>query len=340
VSFRIGDFKRQIDPALLEREGKKMRSDGRAPDELRPVTLTRSYTKHAEGSVLVEVGDTKVICTVSVEERVPPFLKGKGEGWVTAEYGMLPRATSTRSQRESGRGGASGRTHEIQRLIGRSLRAVVDMKALGERTLWVDCDVIQADGGTRTAAITGAWVALSDCIAWMKAREMLRGGNPLRDHVAAVSCGVHKGVAVLDLDYAEDSTAETDMNVVMLDSGGFVEIQGTAEREAFAEIKRAEEIDPLSATVKWHVGLIHHMLGHFDPAIVEFRRAIEMDANAHVAKRWLGWAYYLKGMHADAVAATSGRRALASWTAHSSHSRGIRTPLLPTSQWSRDRGRA
>ena len=233
MSFRIGDFKRQIDPALLEREGKKMRSDGRAPDALRPVTLTRNYTKHAEGSVLVEVGDTKVICTVSVEERVPPFLKGKGEGWVTAEYGMLPRATTTRSQRESGRGGASGRTHEIQRLIGRSLRAIVDMKGLGERTLWVDCDVIQADGGTRTAAITGAFVAAHDAVSWLQAQSKLTA-SPIRQFVAAISVGIVEGTPLLDLEYTEDSSCDTDMNVVMTAAGGFVELQGTAEGAAFS----------------------------------------------------------------------------------------------------------
>ena len=232
MSFRIGDFKRQIDPALLEREGKKMRSDGRAPDALRPVTLTRNYTKHAEGSVLVEVGDTKVICTVSVEERVPPFLKGKGEGWVTAEYGMLPRATTTRSQRESGRGGASGRTHEIQRLIGRSLRAVVDMKGLGERTLWVDCDVIQADGGTRTASITGAFVALVDALRHLKKQGSFTE-LPIYDFVAATSVGKVGSAVLLDLRYDEDFAADVDMNVVKTGRGRFIELQGTAEHKSF-----------------------------------------------------------------------------------------------------------
>ena len=232
MSFRIGDFKRQIDPALLEREGKKMRSDGRAPDELRPVTLIRGYTKHAEGSVLVEVGDTKVICTVSVEDRVPPFLKGKGEGWVTAEYGMLPRATTTRSQRESGRGGASGRTHEIQRLIGRSLRAVVDMKGLGERTLWVDCDVIQADGGTRTASITGAFVALVDALRHLK-KQGAFAELPIYDFVAATSVGKVGASVLLDLRYDEDSAADVDMNVVKTGRGRFIELQGTAEHKSF-----------------------------------------------------------------------------------------------------------
>ena len=232
MSFRIGAFKLQIDPALLKREGRNMRSDGRAPDELRPVTLTRSYTKHAEGSVLVEVGDTRVICTVSVEDRVPPFLKGKGEGWITAEYGMLPRATTTRRQRESGRGGASGRTHEIQRLIGRSLRAVVDMKGLGERTLWVDCDVIQADGGTRTAAITGAFVALVDALRHLKKQGMLTE-LPIHDFVAATSVGKVGGEVLLDLRYDEDSRAEVDMNIVKTGRGRFVELQGTAEHKSF-----------------------------------------------------------------------------------------------------------
>jgi ribonuclease PH len=232
VSFRIGDFKLQIDPALLKREGRNMRSDGRAPDELRPVTLTRNYTKHAEGSVLVEVGDTRVICTVSVEDRVPPFLKGKGEGWVTAEYGMLPRATTTRSQRESGRGGASGRTHEIQRLIGRSLRAVVDMKGLGERTLWVDCDVIQADGGTRTASITGAFVAMVDALRHVKKQGMF-AELPIYDFVAATSVGKVSGQVLLDLRYDEDSTADVDMNIVKTGRGRFIELQGTAEHKSF-----------------------------------------------------------------------------------------------------------
>jgi ribonuclease PH len=232
VSFRIGDFKLQIDPALLKREGRAMRKDGRANDQLRPVTITRGYTKHAEGSVLIEVGDTRVICTASLEERVPPFLKGKGEGWVTAEYGMLPRSTSTRSARESGRGGPSGRTHEIQRLIGRSLRAVVDLKALGERTLWIDCDVIQADGGTRTASITGAFVALVDAL-----RQLKRQGHfaelPVHDFVAATSVGKVGADVRLDLCYEEDSNAAVDMNVVKTGRGRFIELQGTAERSSF-----------------------------------------------------------------------------------------------------------
>jgi ribonuclease PH len=232
VSFRIGDFKGRIAPELLKKEGKGMRSDGRAHDQLRPVTLTRGYAKHAEGSVLVEVGDTRVICTVSVEERVPPFLKGKGEGWVTAEYGMLPRATTTRSQRETGRGGASGRTHEIQRLIGRSLRAVVDLKALGERTLWVDCDVLQADGGTRTASITGAFVALVDALRHLKRQGTLQA-SPLLDFVAATSVGKVGDDILLDLRYDEDSRADVDMNVVKTGRGRFIELQGTAEQRSF-----------------------------------------------------------------------------------------------------------
>jgi ribonuclease PH len=210
------------------------RPSGRRHDELRPVRLTRRYTKHAEGSVLVEFGDTKVICTASVEEKVPGFLKGKGEGWLTAEYGMLPRATHTRSDREAARGKQGGRTLEIQRLIGRSLRAVFDLRALGERTLHVDCDVIQADGGTRTAAITGGYVAAYDAARWLRERGVIEN-LPVHDYVAAVSVGVYRTAAVLDLDYAEDSGCETDMNVVMTGNGGFVEIQGTAEGEPFSE---------------------------------------------------------------------------------------------------------
>jgi ribonuclease PH len=234
LSFRIGDFKRQIDPALLKREGKDMRNDGRAPDELRPVTITPRFIKHAEGSALIEVGDTKVVCTVSVEDRVPPFLKGGGEGWITSEYGMLPRSTTTRSQREASRGKPSGRTHEIQRLIGRSLRAVVDAKALGERTLWVDCDVIQADGGTRTASITGAFVALVDALRHLK-KQGLFDELPLVDFVAATSVGKVGGNVLLDLNYEEDSKAEVDMNVVKTGRGLFVELQGTAEHTPFSE---------------------------------------------------------------------------------------------------------
>jgi ribonuclease PH len=211
-----------------------MRPSRREPEELRPVTLERGVVKYAEGSCFVKFGDTHVLVTATLEDRMPPWLKGQGRGWVTAEYGMLPRATSERTRREASSGRQSGRTLEIQRLIGRSLRAVVDIAVLGERQITVDCDVIQADGGTRTAAITGAWVALHDCFAWMKARNMIPA-DPLRDHVAAISCGIHNGAAVLDLDYAEDSEAETDANFVMTGSGLLVEVQGTAERTPFSE---------------------------------------------------------------------------------------------------------
>src|SRR5881275_3529074 len=202
-----------------------MRPSKRAADEMRQVTLERNVARFAEGSCLVKFGDTHVLCTASLEEKPPMWLRGQGRGWVTAEYAMLPRATHTRSRRESASGRPSGRTQEIQRLIGRSLRAVMNLPALGERQITIDCDVIQADGGTRTAAITGAWVALHDCIAWMKAREMF-AGNPLRDHVAAISCGICGGVSVLDLDYTEDSVAETDANFVMTGAGLLVEVQG------------------------------------------------------------------------------------------------------------------
>ena len=210
-----------------------MRPSGRRDDELRPVRITRGYTRHPEGSVLVEFGETKVLCTASVEARVPPFLRDKGRGWVTAEYGMLPRATHTRGEREAVRGRQSGRTQEIQRLIGRALRAVVDTAALGEHTIQIDCDVVQADGGTRTAAITGAFVALHDALGWMRGRGMI-AALPARDLVAAVSVGVYQGTPILDLDYAEDSACQTDMNVVMTGGGRFVELQGTAEGEPFA----------------------------------------------------------------------------------------------------------
>ena len=208
------------------------RPSGRRADELRPLRITRHYTKHAEGSVLIEAGDTKVLCTASVEESVPTFLKGKGQGWLTAEYGMLPRATNTRTRREAAEGKQSGRTQEIQRLIGRSLRAIADLTQLGERTIKVDCDVLQADGGTRCASITGACVALYDAVAWCKARGLIHG-EPLADFVAAVSVGIVGGEPVLDLDYAEDSGCDTDMNVVMTGAGGFVELQGTAEGTPF-----------------------------------------------------------------------------------------------------------
>ena len=216
------------------------RPSGRRADELRPVMLQRHYTRHAEGAVLVAFGDTRVLCTASVEEKVPPFLRGKGEGWVTAEYGMLPRATGTRTQREAARGGQGGRTMEIQRLIGRALRACVDRQALGERTITLDCDVIQADGGTRTAAITGAYVALVDAVRWLKARKLIKR-DPVFGAVAAVSVGIWQGEPVLDLDYAEDSVCDTDMNVVMNDGGGFIELQGTAEGHAF----RRDELDAM-----------------------------------------------------------------------------------------------
>ncbi len=212
-----------------------MRPSRREVDELRPVSLERGVVKYAEGSCFVKFGDTHVLVTASLEERLPPWLKGQGRGWVTAEYGMLPRATSERTRREASAGKQGGRTVEIQRLIGRSLRAVVDLQALGERQITIDCDVIQADGGTRTASITGAWVALADCLSWMKARDMFKNGDVLRDHIAAVSCGVYKNVAVLDLDYAEDSEAETDANFVMTGDGNIVEIQATAEKIAFSE---------------------------------------------------------------------------------------------------------
>ena len=210
------------------------RPSKRRPDELRPVTLERAVARYAEGSCLVSFGNTKVLCTASLEERGPPWLRGSGKGWVTAEYAMLPRATHERTRREVGSGKPSGRTQEIQRLIGRSLRAVTNLPAMGERQVTIDCAVIQADGGTRTAAITGAWVALHDCFAWMRTRSII-SVDPLRDHVAAVSCGLYKGMPVLDLDYAEDSAAETDANFVLTGRGGIVEVQGTAEMEPFTQ---------------------------------------------------------------------------------------------------------
>ncbi len=211
-----------------------MRPSGRQIDQLRPVTLEPGVAKKAEGSCLVKFGDTHVLCTASLEDRVPPWLKGKGHGWVTAEYGMLPRATDERMRREATAGKQSGRTQEIQRLIGRSLRAVTKLEALGERQIVLDCDVIQADGGTRTASITGAWVALSQCLSWMEARDMIQG-PALKDQVAAISCGIYAGKAVLDLDYAEDSTAEADTNFVLTGKGGICEIQATAEEDPFEE---------------------------------------------------------------------------------------------------------
>jgi ribonuclease PH len=219
-----------------------MRPSQRQPDQLRTIRITRHYTKHAEGSVLIECGDTKVICTASVEERVPPHKKGSGEGWVTAEYGMLPRSTGSRMAREAAKGKQSGRTQEIQRLIGRSLRAVVDLKTLGERTIQVDCDVIQADGGTRTASITGAFVALHDAVSGLLGKGLITE-TPLHDFVAAISVGVYQGVPVLDLDYDEDSACDTDMNVVMLGNGHFVEVQGTAEGHAFTRVEMDALLD-------------------------------------------------------------------------------------------------
>lgn len=225
------------------------RPSGRSPGQLRPVRIERGYTRHAEGSVLVAFGDTRVLCTASVDNRVPAFLRGKGEGWVTAEYGMLPRATHSRSDREAARGKQGGRTLEIQRLIGRALRACVDRGALGERTITLDCDVLQADGGTRTAAITGAYVALVDAVRWLRARKEI-ARDPIHGAVAAVSVGVYRGVPVLDLDYAEDSDCDTDMNVVMNDGGGFIELQGTAEGHAF----RRDELDALLNLAEQGIG--------------------------------------------------------------------------------------
>ena len=227
-----------------------MRPSQRAADEMRPVSLERAVARYAEGSCLVKFGETHVLCTASLEDKPPMWLRGQGRGWVTAEYAMLPRATSTRTRRESTAGKQSGRTQEIQRLIGRSLRAVVDLQALGERQITVDCDVLQADGGTRTAAITGAWIALYDAVHWMKARNMIKNGALLRDHVAAVSCGLYGGEAILDLDYAEDFEAQADANFVMTGSGGIVEVQGTAEQEPFSQ----EQFDALMALARRGIG--------------------------------------------------------------------------------------
>ena len=221
------------------------RPSQRKASELRPVTITRSFTKHAEGSVLIEFGDTKVLCTASILEKVPPHQKGSGEGWVTAEYGMLPRSTHTRSDREAARGKQSGRTQEIQRLIGRAMRSVFDLKVLGERTIHLDCDVLQADGGTRTAAITGAYVAARDAVNLLLKNKVI-SSDPILDSVAAISVGIYQGVPVLDLDYAEDSNAETDMNVVMNSDGGFIEVQGTAEAAPFS----AEELNQMLSLAK------------------------------------------------------------------------------------------
>jgi ribonuclease PH len=229
-----------------------LRPSGRAADELRAISFERGYTRHAEGSVLVGFGDTRVLCTASVEDGVPSFQRGSGQGWITAEYGMLPRATHTRSGREAARGKQSGRTQEIQRLIGRALRAVVDLKALGERTLTMDCDVLQADGGTRTAAITGGYVALADAVDLLMKKRQIHS-NPLHGQVAAVSVGIYRGQPVLDLDYAEDSNAETDMNVVMNSGGAFVEVQGTAEGHAF----RRHELDQLLDLAAQGIARLH-----------------------------------------------------------------------------------
>jgi ribonuclease PH len=226
-----------------------MRPSNRQPDELRRVSIERAVSMHAEGSCLIKFGHTHVLCTATLEERLPPWLKGQGRGWVTAEYAMLPRATAERTRREVTRGSPSGRTHEIQRLIGRALRAVVNLDKLGERQITVDCDVIQADGGTRTAAITGAWVALHDCVEWMKVREMVTS-EVLHDQVAAVSCGIYQGNSVLDLDYAEDSNADADGNFVMTGTGGIVEVQGTAETTAFSQ----ESFDELLALARKGIG--------------------------------------------------------------------------------------
>ena len=216
-----------------------MRPSKRQPGDLRPVSFQRAFSLHAEGSCLIKFGNTHVLCTASLEERIPPWLKGQGRGWITAEYGMLPRATTDRTRREASTGHQSGRSQEIQRLIGRSLRAVVDLHALGERQIVVDCDVLQADGGTRTASITGAWVALHDCFQWMRARDMIKDGV-MKDQVAAVSCGIYKGTPVLDLDYPEDSEAEADANFVFTGKGLIVEVQATAEKAAFSEERMAE----------------------------------------------------------------------------------------------------
>ena len=238
-----------------------MRPSGRAPDEIRQIKITRRYTKHAEGAVLIEFGDTRVICTATVENRVPGFLKGAGQGWVTAEYGMLPRSTGSRMGREAARGKQGGRTMEIQRLIGRSLRAAVDLKKLGENSITIDCDVIQADGGTRTASITGGFVALVDAVRYMLDKKML-SESPILHHIASISVGVFNGTPVADLDYAEDSTCETDMNIVMNDAGGFIEIQGTAEGEAFSE----EQLQTMLALAK---KAIHELLDKQHQALAE-----------------------------------------------------------------------
>jgi ribonuclease PH len=238
----------------------EQRPSGRAVDQLREIRLTRQYTRHAEGSVLIECGDTKVICTASIEDKVPGFLKGKGQGWLTAEYGMLPRSTHTRMDREAARGKQSGRTQEIQRLIGRSLRAAFDLNAFGERTLHLDCDVIQADGGTRTASITGAMVAAFDAFSVLKARGLI-DAIPVKHFVAAISVGVFKGMPVLDLDYVEDSGCDTDMNVVMTDAGHFIEVQGTAEGEAFDRARMNRLLDLAEQGIAQLIGMQKRALG-------------------------------------------------------------------------------
>ena len=237
-----------------------MRPSKRAPDEMRPVSFERGVARYAEGSCLVKFGNTHVLCAATLEDKPPPWLRGQGRGWVTAEYAMLPRATHTRTRRESSSGKPSGRTQEIQRLIGRSLRAVTNLPALGERQVVVDCDVIQADGGTRTAAISGAWLALHDCFQWMRSRSIIKD-NPLRDHVAAVSCGMCNGDAVIDLDYTEDSTAETDANFVMTGSGGLVEVQGSAEGAPFSEAELIKLLALARAAIVQLVALQKAALG-------------------------------------------------------------------------------
>ncbi|MEO4044347.1 ribonuclease PH [Hoeflea sp. CAU 1731] len=238
-----------------------MRPSGRKPDQMRDVSFERGYSKHAEGSCLVRFGDTHVLCTASLEERVPPWLRNAGRGWVTAEYGMLPRATGERMRREASAGKQSGRTQEIQRLIGRSLRAITDLEALGERQISIDCDVIQADGGTRTASITGAWIALYDCLKWMEKRQMVKAEKVLKDHVAAISCGIFLNQSVLDLDYAEDSSAETDANFVMTGAGGIVEIQGTAEGAPFSQDEFQAMLDLAKAGISNLVELQKQTIG-------------------------------------------------------------------------------
>jgi ribonuclease PH len=241
-----------------------MRPDGRKPDELRPVKITRRYIKHPEGSVLIEMGDTKVICTATVEEKVPQFLKGKGTGWVTAEYGMLPRSVPERLPRESSKGKIGGRTHEIQRLIGRALRGVTDLKKLGERTIWIDCDVIQADGGTRTAAITGSYIALADAVFTARSKGIIET-FPLKDYLAAISVGKAAGERLLDLTYIEDSSAEVDMNFVMTGSGRFVEVQGTAEGAAFSEEDFQEFIALAKKGMRELVAIQRELIGDLKP---------------------------------------------------------------------------